>query len=89
MNLLKKDGRVEEFNKNKIYTSIKNAASDISEAALNESDLNLVVNDVVELLEKIRIDGTKTSSYEVIGVIQEVLSKFGFNQVLHQYIVHK
>ncbi|VYU58269.1 hypothetical protein [Clostridium tertium] len=85
MKIIKKDGRIEEFKIEKIKTSIENAAND-SESMLNESDLKIIVSDVESILLKIRKDTLITSSYEVIGVIFDILKRDGFNKVLKTYI---
>ena len=85
MQIIKKDGRLEEFNAKKIKTSIENAARD-SEAMLNESDLKILVNDAEKTLLKTRKDSLITSSYEVIGVIFDILKRDGFNSILKSYV---
>ena len=85
MNIIKKDGRLEKFNIKKVKTSIENAARD-SGAMVNESDLNILVNDVEKVLLKIRKDSLVTSSYEVIGTIFEILKRDGFNYILRAYV---
>lgn len=85
MQIIKKDGRLEEFNAKKIKTSIENAARD-SETMLNESDLKILVNDAEKTLLKTRKDSLITSSYEVIGVIFDILKRDGFNSILKSYV---
>ncbi|MBD7913577.1 hypothetical protein H9660_00300 [Clostridium sp. Sa3CUN1] len=85
MKIIKKDGRIEIFDRNKIKTSIENAASD-SESMLNESDLNIIISDITKMLEKTRKDSLITSSYEVIGVIFNILKANGFSKLLKSYI---
>ena len=53
--------------------------------ALNESDIKVIASDVVNTLKKIRKDDN-TSSYEVIGVITDVLVKDGFDILLKSFI---
>lgn len=89
MKLIKKDGRIEEFKEEKLFTSIKNAANDVGESALNHSDINLVVSDVVTKIKEIRQDNSNTSSFEIIGVIQQVLYTNGFINILKEYIRFK
>lgn len=89
MNIIKKDGLVQEFNEKKIYTSILNAATDIGESEINESDLKILVSDILKKINEIRKDGTPTSSYEVKGVIISILLKDGFTQVFKSYIHFK
>lgn len=85
MKIIKKDGRIEDFNINKIKTSIENAASD-SETMLNESDLNMLVSDIKKILDETRKDSFITSSYEVIGVIFNILKRDGFSKLLSSYV---
>lgn len=85
MKIIKKDGRIEDFNINKIKTSIENAASD-GETMLNESDLNILVSDIQNILEETRKDSFITSSYEVIGVIFNILKRDGFSKLLGSYV---
>lgn len=85
MQIIKKDGRVEEFNSRKIKTSIENSANEVG-VLLNESDLTVLVKDVESKLLKVREKELLTSSYEVIGVIFSVLKRDGFNSVLKSYI---
>ena len=85
MRIIKKDGRLEEFNIKKVKTSIENAASD-TETLLNESDLRILVSDVEKMLFNIRKDSLITSSYEVVGVIFNVLKRDGFSKILKAYV---
>lgn len=85
MKIIKKDGRIEEFNIKKIKTSVENAARD-SETILNESDLKIITSDIEKTLLKIRKDTLITSSYEVIGIIFDILKRDGFNEVLKNYV---
>lgn len=88
MKIIKKDGRIQEFDEKKIFTSIDNASRDLKEVTLNESDIRIIVDDIVSALNKTRKDGTPTSSYEIIGVVSDVLYKDGFGAILKAYIMH-
>ena len=85
MRIIKKDGRLEEFNIKKVRTSIEIAACD-AEAMLNESDLHILASDVEKMLFNIRKDSLITSSYEVVGVIFNVLKRDGFSKILKAYV---
>ncbi|MCI6693994.1 MULTISPECIES: ATP cone domain-containing protein [unclassified Clostridium] len=85
MKIIKKDGRIEEFNINKIKTSIENAAKD-SGSFLNSSDLRILAADIEKIIKSIRKDSLITSSYEVTGVIFSALRNDGFNKILKEYI---
>ena len=85
MKIIKKDCRLEEFNIGKIKTSIENAGRD-SETILNESDIKILLEDIEKVLSLIKVNRDTTSSYEVIGIILDILRKDGFNNVLKSYV---
>lgn len=86
MKVIKKDGRIQEFNKDKIYISIYNASRNSSSGILNESDAKIVIEDIDKKLKSIRKDDELTSIYEIIGVIVSVLKKDGFTELLKTYL---
>lgn len=85
MKIIKKDGRLEEFEGSKIVTSINNAAAE-SGALLNESDIKVIVEDIEARICKLRGDNSATSSYEVTGLIVTVLKDDRFINVLNSFI---
>ena len=85
MKIIKKDGRLEEFNIGKIKTSIENAGRD-SETILNESDIKILLEDIEKVLNIIKVNRDTTSSYEVIGIILDTLRKDGFNNIAKSYV---
>ncbi|WP_251862394.1 ATP cone domain-containing protein [Clostridium sp. Marseille-Q2269] len=89
MKIIKKYGRVEEFDEKKLRTSIANSARDAEGINLTESDLNTIVKDIKSTLKNIRKEEENTSSYEIIGIVNEVLVKNGFEAVLKEFIAFK
>lgn len=85
MKIIKKDGRLEEFNGSKIVTSINNAASE-SDIILNNSDIKIIVKDIEDKLFSLRGEESPTSSYEVTGMIITVLRDDKFVNVLNSFI---
>ena len=86
MKVIKKDGRIQEFNKDKIYISIYNASRNSSSGILNESDAKIVIEDIDKKLKSIRKDDELTSIYEIIGVIVSILKEDGFTELLKTYL---
>lgn len=86
MKIIKKDGRLQEFDKKKIFTSLDNASKDVEEIALNESDIKILVEDICKKLESIRKNDNPSSSYEIIGVIIDVLKKDGFAPIAKSFV---
>lgn len=88
MKVIKKDGRLQDFDEKKIRTSIENASRDIQGVSFNESDINIIVEDIKKKLMQIRRDESPSSTYEIIGVLTEVLSEDGFGVILESFIKH-
>ncbi|HDK7179084.1 TPA: hypothetical protein PTW06_003864 [Clostridium botulinum] len=89
MEIIKKSGKLEAFDESKLKTSIANSARDTKGVHLTESDLNSIVKDIKNIVKNIRKDNEKTSSYELIGIINDVLKKNKFHEVLKEYIAFK
>lgn len=85
MQVIKKDGRLQELEANKIKVSILNATSE-TKALLNESDINILVKDIIKVIENLRSEYGNTSSYEIIGVVVDVLKRDGFEDVVSSYV---
>lgn len=83
--VIKKDGRLQELDANKIKISILNATSG-TKALLNESDIKIIVKDIIKIIEDLRSEYGNTSSYEIVGVVVEVLKRDGFDDVISSYI---
>ena len=86
MKIIKKDGRIQEFNKDKIYTSLISSANSLDNVGLNESDIKVLVEDITKAIKELRKDETLTSSYEIIGIVSSVLVRDGFKEVLKAYL---
>ena len=85
MNVRKKDNRVEVFEGEKIERSIKNSAKDIN-FELTASDVKLISNEVLKILNLIHRNNGTTNSYEVIGIIIEVLKQNKFDLIIPSYL---
>lgn len=85
MKIIKKDGRVIDFVNSKLKTSIERAADDVPNCILNESDINLIVGDLMNILERFHREAT--SSYEVKAIIFENLLKNGYKDIALAYIL--
>lgn len=89
VDIIKKDGRLQKFDKNKIFVSLENASRDVEEVILNGSDIKILVEDICNRLDNIREDGTPSSSYEIIGVIIDVLKEDGFTSVVKAFLEYE
>ena len=88
MKVIKKDGRLQELDPKKIEVSILNSTRD-QKSLLNESDVKIIVEDVVNCIKSFRGEEYNTSSYEITGVIINILSRDGFDDVISSYIGYK
>ena len=87
MKVIKKDGRLQELNVDKIMGSILNATIE-KKLLLNESDVKIIAEDVIRCIKSIRKEGN-TSSYEITGVVISILSRDGFEDVISSYVGYK
>lgn len=85
MKVIKRNGRFEDFQIDKLERSIKNSASDIS-IVLNNSDIKLLCNEIMKELSMTCEDNNVTSSYEIVGVTVSVLKNNNFAKVINSYL---
>lgn len=85
MEIIKRNGKTEQFVIAKINTSISNCAQELS-SPLTEGDMKLLTNIVKKKLFDLHRDTSPTSSYEVKGIVYKVLSENGFKKIAAEYI---
>lgn len=83
MEIIKIDGRIEEFNISKIKHSVLNASTEINQT-LTDSDLKIIEKEVINILKI--LNRKRTSSYEIFAIVVKVLSKLGFKGVCKSYL---
>lgn len=84
MKVLKKDGRLQDFQIDKLATSITNCASDIN-LILSDKDSRLLSQDVLNKIKKLRGEEGLTSSYEIRAIMTEMMINSGFNALCNHY----
>ncbi|SHK43832.1 ATP cone domain-containing protein [Hathewaya proteolytica DSM 3090] len=85
MKIVKRSGKIVDFSMDKIKTSIETSACDIN-FSLTSSDINILMDDLSSLLINLRSEDGLTSSFEVRGLIYEVMMKHGFKDVCRSYM---
>lgn len=85
MKVIKKNGDIQEFNKEKISISIYNASCDTESGLLNSSDLKVILDDILNTLFSVRKNDGYTSNYEIYGITVNSLKKNGFHKVMESY----
>ena len=80
--VLKKQGNVEAFDKEKIYNSIA-STSDEAGAVMTTGDISLITEDIHKKMKSIRRNVYPTK--EIRGYVEEALEENGYNKVLNQY----
>ena len=85
MTVIKKDGRLQELDIEKIKISILSATNE-SKELLNESDVKILVEDIDSKIKEVRKDGENTSSYEISGIAISILKRDGFSDIVEKYI---
>ena len=85
MKVIKKDGRLQDFDLEKIKSSILSATND-SKELLNESDVKILVEDINSKIKEVKKDGEDTSSYEISGIVIAILKRDGFSDIIEKYV---
>lgn len=85
MKIIKRSGKIVDFEISKVKTSVETSASDIN-FSLTRSDINIILNDFNTKLKTLRQEDGITSAYEVRGLIYDVLTCRSFNQVCKSYM---
>lgn len=81
----KKHGNIEDFNIKKIRTSLENSANDIN-FILTESDIQIILGDIENTLKELRNNDGHTSSYEIRGLIYNILNNMKFDKLCRSYM---
>ena len=85
MKVIKKDGRLQDFDLEKIKSSILSATND-SKELLNESDVKILVEDINSKMKEVKKDGEDTSSYEISGIVIAILKRDGFSDIIEKSV---
>jgi len=84
LKVIKRDGRVIDFNEENIKTSIANSASDV-DIQITKKELELIAHAVQKSIIKMRgIDGV-TSTFEIRNVIVKELNEFGYKAIANDF----
>ncbi|MDO5047949.1 MAG: ATP cone domain-containing protein [Anaerococcus sp.] len=83
--VIKKNGDIEKYDPEKLERSIKNAAGD-AKAALNTSDLAIILSDVDRKLDELPRKVYRTS--EIKDYVIESLIEEGYTKVYENYLTY-
>lgn len=83
MTVIKKDGRIQDFDIEKMRLSVANA-SDEAKAPMSSSDINLVIRDVMASIESGEIQQHLNTAMLRKFIIDSLI-KFGFTMVAKHY----
>lgn len=85
LKVIKRDGRVIDFNEENVKTSIANSASDVG-IQITKKELELIAHAVQKTLIKMRgVDGV-TSTFEIRNVIIRELNEFGYKAIATDFV---
>ena len=85
INVIKRDGKVVEFNSDKIKTAISKSAARVNE--MSESDINRITEIVVNKCE--RLSGDHISVEQIQDLVEDTLLKSKFNRTAKSYILFR
>lgn len=84
LTVIKRNGRIEKFDLDKIKTSISNCASE-GDIMFNQKDLEIIAKDVEKKILTIRGFDSQTSSYEIKAIVLETLHQVGYKKAAEIY----
>lgn len=82
MKVIKKDGRLQDFNIRKIMVSIERASDDVKES-MNESDAENIGTAVMRELNRMGVD--KIESVKLKKIIMDAICELGFSNIAEAY----
>ena len=85
MKVIKRDGRLQELDLEKIKISILSATNE-SKELLNESDVKILVEDIHSKIKELRKEGEDTASYKISGILMAILKIYGFSDIIEKYV---
>lgn len=85
MKITKKDGILSEFDIERVGTSLENSAKNVG-FELSESNLKIVLKQVEKKVQALNGIARVTSTYEVRGVVSQVLKSNGFTELCRAYM---
>lgn len=85
INVIKRDGKVVEFNSDKIKTAISKSAARVNE--MSESDIDRITEIVVNKCE--RTSGDRIGVEEIQDLVEDTLLKSKFNRTAKSYILFR
>lgn len=87
LKVVKRDGRIVDFDPDRIKTSVANSARD-SEIQITEKELKLIANAVEKTISKVRGESGITSTYEIRGVVVRALKDMGYRNIAKDFYDH-
>lgn len=84
LKVVKRDGRIIDFQLDNIKTSVANSARD-SEIQVTEKELDLISKSVEKTIKKVRGEDGITSTYEIRGVVVRVLKDMGYKNIAKDF----
>ncbi|HCJ57784.1 MAG TPA: hypothetical protein DHV55_10825 [Clostridiaceae bacterium] len=85
MLVVKKNGSLQEFNIEKIRTSVNNCLCS-DDCYMTEGDINALSTQVNRILTEVSKGNAHTSTYEIRGIVYHVLMENGFKEVAKSYM---
>lgn len=87
LKVVKRDGRIVDFDPDRIKTSVANSARD-SEIQITEKELKLIADSVEKTISKVRGETGITSTYEIRGVVVRALKDMGYRNIAKDFYNH-
>ena len=87
MKVIKRNGREDKFNADKIKSAVLRAMNSVYEDPRNEKDAEFVAKEVVNRINKKNVE--RISVEEIQDIVEETLMDLGFKKAARAYIVYR
>jgi len=87
LKVVKRDGRIVDFNPDRIRTSVANSARD-SGIQITDKELQLISSSVEKTIKRVRGEDGITSTYEIRGVVVRALKDMGYRNIAKDFYDH-
>ncbi len=84
LQVYKRDGRLEDFNHEKLLTSLINTGRDM-QFTLNQRETELMIQDVENAIVSLRGKNGITSTYEIAAILMNILRSVGYSKLAYTY----
>lgn len=85
MNVIKRSGKTQHYEQEKVAKSIRNTAEDLGEV-MSDRDVSLISSDVTKHIIELRGEDFLTSTFEIRMLAGLAIEAFGYKKIAMKYL---